>query len=413
MSTFNNDINISSSTNIVDDVSNDIEKLSTADDVDAPTRSEMTSPKKKCTSCEQKLVHTKTSSNNNNVGQDIVQVQESNLEASNRRKSNMDTSDESCNDGSKSNNDLSDAIGYLRLLNMKDNNAKVGNVCANCGKEGANNTCNKCKMVKYCNAACKKKHKTKHRKACDRRMAELHDIELFKEPPSLREDCPICFQRLSLIDTGKRYYSCCGKTICCGCIHAMGADMRKLCPFCRTPASVSDEESNRRMQKRVDIGDAEAMSNFGFYYSQGIDGLPQDYTKALELWGRAGELGHAEAFFNIGCMYVNGRGVARDRKKAVHYFELGAMGGDADSRHNLGTFEYTAGNTERAMKHFMIAVEGGSNSSLKRIQELYSGGQATRDEYTNALRAYQEYLVEVKSSQRDEAAAYEDYKYIE
>ena len=36
--------------------------------------------------------------------------------------------------------------------------------CANCGKEGNSddmNTCNKCKEVKYCNAACKKKHRKK------------------------------------------------------------------------------------------------------------------------------------------------------------------------------------------------------------------------------------------------------------
>ena len=38
--------------------------------------------------------------------------------------------------------------------------------CACCGKEGSSdnmNTCNKCKMVKYCNAACKKKHRSKQK----------------------------------------------------------------------------------------------------------------------------------------------------------------------------------------------------------------------------------------------------------
>ena len=65
-------------------------------------------------------------------------------------------------------------------------------VCANCGKEGSDlNICNKCKAVKYCNAACKKKHRNKHKKKCERRVAELHDIELFKKPPP-PEDCPIC-----------------------------------------------------------------------------------------------------------------------------------------------------------------------------------------------------------------------------
>ena len=37
-------------------------------------------------------------------------------------------------------------------------------VCANCGKEGRDlNLCNKCKDAKYCNVACKKKHRSKHK----------------------------------------------------------------------------------------------------------------------------------------------------------------------------------------------------------------------------------------------------------
>ena len=70
--------------------------------------------------------------------------------------------------------------------------------CASCGKDGGNlNTCNKCKLVQYCNAACKKKHRSRHKKACERRVAELHDEELLKEHPP-RDDCTICFLPLPL-----------------------------------------------------------------------------------------------------------------------------------------------------------------------------------------------------------------------
>ena len=107
--------------------------------------------------------------------------------------------------------------------------------CANCGKEGAANMCNKCKQVKYCNAACKKRHRHKHKKKCEehlrrvaklqeeenKRAAELHDEKLFKQPPQLDDDCPICFLRLPFLGSGRRYQSCCGKVICSGCIHAM------------------------------------------------------------------------------------------------------------------------------------------------------------------------------------------------
>ena len=62
----------------------------------------------------------------------------------------------------------------------------------------------------------------------------------------------------------------------------------------------------------------------------------------------------------------------------------------------------------------MIAVEGGDHDSLKMIQQMYKDGDATKDDYAKALQAYQAYLDEIKSDDRDEAAAYSDrYKYYE
>jgi len=60
----------------------------------------------------------------------------------------------------------------------------------------------------------------------------------------------------------------------------------------------------------------------------------------------------------------------------------------------------------------MIAVRGGYNKSLKQIQKLYTNGHATKEDYTKALQLYQTYLGEIKSNQRDEAAAADDhYRY--
>ena len=71
-----------------------------------------------------------------------------------------------------------------------------------------------------------------------------------------------------------------------------------------------------------------------------------------------------------------------------------------------------AGNINRAIKHYMIAVRRGSGDSLKQIKYLFSNGHATKDDYTKALQSYQEYLAEVKSVQRDKAAAAdEEYCY--
>ena len=45
---------------------------------------------------------------------------------------------------------------------------------------------------------------------------------------------------------------------------------------------------------------------------------------------------------------------------------------------------------------------------------MYKDGFATRDDYSNALKAYQDHLEEIKSDGRDIAAAYREYyKYYE
>ena len=93
------------------------------------------------------------------------------------------------------------------------------------------------------------------------------------------------------------------------------------------------------------------------------------------------------------------------------------MGGSAAARFNLGNDEWRAGNFDRALRHYMIAVKDGYTDSLIMIKQMYSKGDASKDDYTKALQSYQVYLGEIKSDQRDRAAAFGDknetYKYIE
>jgi len=326
----------------------------------------------------------------------------------------MSTSNKKVEGASKSNDDgVCEVIGQLQNMSTVDDIS----ICANCAKEGSdiNNTCNKCKMVKYCNAACKKKHRHKHKKECERYIAEQHDEELFKQPPP-KEDCPICFLRIPTLKTGRRYYACCGKVICSGCVHAPVYDDQgnvvdnQKCPFCRTPWPKSDEEGIERLNQLVKKDDPLAIHNIGHFYNRdGTYGYPQDYNKALELWHRAAELGYAKAYYNIGLAYHYGRGVEVEEKKSTYYYEMGAMRGCVTARHNLGTIEEKTGNMDRALKHYMISVRNGNSKSLKEIKRLYSSGHATKEDYTKALHSYQEYLGEIKSPQRDKAAAANEY----
>ena len=246
----------------------------------------------------------------------------------------------------------------------------------------------------------------------ERRAAELHDIELFKQPPPL-EDCPICMLPLPSPYTGYKYKGCCGKIICSGCIYAVAkrdGDVG-LCPFCRAPTPSSDDMIEQ-FKKRMEVDDSDAIHNLGCCYSDGDYDLPQDQAKALELYHRAAELGHVGAYYNIGCAYHGGNGVEMDEKKAAHYWELAAMGGHVNARRNLGALEGRAGNMDQSLKHYMIAAGMGCTVSLENIKLMFMNGQAMKDDYAKALRSYQANLVDIKSAQRDEAAAYSDeYKY--
>ena len=245
---------------------------------------------------------------------------------------------------------------------------------------------------------------------------DISDDELFKQPPP-KEDCPICLLRLPQLPKGSTYHECCGKAICSGCNYAPVYDnlgnaiSERKCPFCRTPAPTSIEEYIEHLKKRVELDDAEAIVMLGCNYLDGENGFPQDDDKALELFVRAGKLGCTEAYCNVGYAYSDGRGVEIDQMKADHYYKLAAIRGNVNARYNLGLNEMKDGNMNRALKHYMIATGCGYNNSLKQIQKLYTNGHATKDDYTKALRAYQAYLVEIKSTQRDAAAAARGKRY--
>ncbi|KAL7536582.1 hypothetical protein ACHAXR_007258, partial [Thalassiosira sp. AJA248-18] len=238
---------------------------------------------------------------------------------------------------------------------------------------------------------------------CKKRAAEIFDEALFKQPPR-KDECPICLLPLPLIAKEIHYKSCCGKTICYGCLYAHArASTDQICPFCRTPDSTSLDEDIERIKERVEDNDGIAMLYLGGQYRYG-SGVPQDSNKALELWHQAVKLnGCAESHCRIASAYARGEIVEMDVKKAKYHWELGAMGGNVEARHSLGTFEMMSGNINRAMKHLMISAEFGWDDSLKEIQNGFSEGYVTKDEFEKALRAHKESKDGMQSDQRDAA----------
>ncbi len=288
--------------------------------------------------------------------------------------------------------------------------------CASCGEADGNDIklmrC-ACKLVKYCGVKCQKDHRPQHKKECKKRVAELKDEILFKQPESsCFGDCPICCLPLPIDNKKSILYACCSKVICKGCV---GANLKRVaeerlepkCPFCRKAPPKTNEEENEQKRKRIEANDPVAICQMGAEkYHKG------DYDSAFKYYSRAAVLGDMMAHFQLSRLYDEGTGVEKNEKKHVYHAEKAAIGGHPHARHNLGCTEERRGSFDRAANHYIIAAKLGDDGSLKRVKDLYQVGYVNKDDFTAALRGHKAAIDATKSPQREEAYAFYK-KYIE
>ena len=285
--------------------------------------------------------------------------------------------------------------------------ADLTSCCASCGiAEGDNvklKKCNGCHLVRYCGVQCQKDHRSQHKRACKKRAAELRDELLFKQPESThRGDCPICMIPLPLDETKSAIASCCSKIICTGCKYAhlereFEKGLGSKCPFCRKPVPTTEEEWNKQNLKRVEANDPIALRSFALKHLK-----RGDYKGAFEYWTKAAKLGDELSHYQLSCVYSDGLGdVEKDEKKKVYHLEQAAIGGHPEARHNLARHEVIIGNTERGIKHFIIAAKLGFDVSLTNLKFAFEDGLISKEDFAAILRAHQAAVGATKSPQRE------------
>ena len=281
--------------------------------------------------------------------------------------------------------------------------------CANCGVSAIDDIklkdCDNCDLVKYCSDVCQNNHRDQHDEECKQRAAEIRDIDLFTQPDEshLGDDCPICCLPLPIDLKKSTFMSCCSKIICDGCNVAnkkreIEAGLEERCAFCRETAPRSQQEAFKRIMKRAKKNDPAAMRESG---KNCID--EEDYETVFEYLTKAAELGDTAAHYNLSIMYRDEVGAEKDMKKQVYHSEEAAIGGHPGARHNLGCIEADNGRFERARKHWIIAAKLGYHDSLEGLRQLYANGYASKEDYADALRAYQAALDATKSAERERA----------
>jgi hypothetical protein len=284
--------------------------------------------------------------------------------------------------------------------------------CASCGKAAVDDVKLKkcaCNLVKYCSVECQKNHRPQHKKACKKRMAEIHDKRIFSQPDGTHlGECPICCLPLSLDVRKTKIMTCCSKLVCLGCVHANWKHERELgleprCPFCREEMPATLAENEQRDKERAKANDPVALRQVAAkYYDTG------DYKGAFELDEKAAELGFIESHFMLSQYFRDGKGVERDPQKARYHMEEAAIAGHDIARFNLAIEEAKNGRIGRALKHYIIAANLGEDMSMKKLREMHAVGIVNKEVYEGALRGYQAAIEATKSAQREEA--YKHYK---
>lgn len=245
---------------------------------------------------------------------------------------------------------------------------------------------------------------------------ELKGADLFAPLPPT-EDCPICCIPLSRIRDKSTLWACCGNSICNGCKGEGHVFLKKesdICPFCRTQCP-STQEWVRQIEAKASQNDAFVMCELGGIFGRGKYGVPKDELRALDCYIRAAELGSASACSQIGRHYEFGNGDNKDMGRSAFFYRAGALRDSIVARHDLGCWEYNAGNYEIGIRHWKIAAEAGSQISLNQLKRIFNAGgkvygkecisKGDMDKIYRACHMAQE---EVNSEEREKHSRFED-----
>ncbi len=161
------------------------------------------------------------------------------------------------------------------------------------------------------------------------------------------------------------------------------------------------------LEKGEAAGDGEATLGLAQLYSAGVEGVPQDHAKALELLKKAGTQGNAVALSTYGARLLNGdpntaespKLVKKDVAAALKMFEDSATKGLAAANRILGQiYENGVGaggadvkqDTTKAFEYYTKAANGNDPQALFRLGNAFETGivkdpKGKRDDKDNIL----------------------------
>jgi cell division septation protein DedD len=129
----------------------------------------------------------------------------------------------------------------------------------------------------------------------------------------------------------------------------------------------------REWRPLAEQGHPQALIELGFMYANG-HGVAKDEAEALRLYRRAAEQGAPLGQFNTGYMYLNGLGTEQDPAEGLRWYRRAADQGFVAAQFNLGVRYYSGESVERDLPQayfwFALADRGGHGQAAQPVEAL-------------------------------------------
>jgi len=130
----------------------------------------------------------------------------------------------------------------------------------------------------------------------------------------------------------------------------------------------SDTGANVFYKEAADLDHPEAQMIYAYRLDNGIGFNGKRYAEALNYYLRAADKQIADAICNIGNIYENGKGVAKDLFKATEYYRSAALAGSTIAMYNYALMLQTGSgidvNILESSKFYKMAADRGYNEAI-------------------------------------------------
>jgi len=152
------------------------------------------------------------------------------------------------------------------------------------------------------------------------------------------------------------------------------------------------DKALQAFQRAAAAGDGRAMNDIGVLYYDG-HGVAKDYQRAREWYEKAAAAGNGQAMANLGAIYMEGHGVTKDYYHARQWYEKGVAAGNGRAMAYLGVM-YEDGDGvpkdyERARQLFAQGAAAGDGRAMDKMGGLYADGRGVPKDYQQARQWFE------------------------